>query len=235
MTILTWPAGVPEPKSADFWLRANTQQHVSPLSQDTQTLELAGARWRAELVFPPLVETQWRAFTAFLARLRGASGRFYYYPPYKARTPQVSAGGTPRVNGGGQVGSSLITDGWPASTTVLKAGDYFSFDNGAGGRELKIVRADATSDAGGGGYFASRYFPPRYFARRYFGGSGGGSTGAATLTFDPPIRSAPLDDSLIVTLNPSCIFRLADDDQGRLSYEEANFAGVSLSLIEEFA
>lgn len=235
MTILSWPAGLPEPKSAEFWLQANTQQHTSPLSRDVQSLEMPGARWRAELTFPPLKESQWRIFTSFIARLRGAAGRFYYYPPYPSRTPRGDPSGTPLVNGGGQTGSTLDTDGWTPDTVVFEVGDYFAFDNAAGGRELKIVREDATSDSGGTGYFAPRYFAPRYFAPRYFGGGGGGGiSGAATLTFDPPIRSSPLNNQAIIVTDPSCIFMLADDDQGRFSYEEARQAGISLSLVETF-
>ena len=55
-----------------------------------------------------------------------------------------SGGGTPLVNGSSQTGSSLITDGWPASKTVLRAGDYFSVNG-----ELKQVTSDVLSDGSG--------------------------------------------------------------------------------------
>ena len=206
MAILSLPSGFPEPSKVEFWLGFNTQQHESPLSRDVQTLEMAGARWRAELTFPPMIPATWRVYTAFMAQLRGAAGRFYYPVPYPARTPRGTAGGTPLVNGGSQTGSSLITDGWTAGAT-LKAGDYFHFTNGAGGRELKIVRSDITADG----------------------------SGNLTITFDPPIRSAPADNAALTVSSPSCIFGLADDDQGRVSYEEASFGSTSLSLVERFS
>jgi len=81
MTVLTWPADVPVEKSAEFWLRTNTQMHVSPLNRDTQTLALAGAIWVSEIVLPPLAEAEWRSLSAFLAELGGPAGRFFYGPP----------------------------------------------------------------------------------------------------------------------------------------------------------
>lgn len=41
----------------------------------------------------------------------------------------VLAGSTPVVNGANQTGSSLVTNGWAASTTVLNAGDIISVAN----------------------------------------------------------------------------------------------------------
>jgi hypothetical protein len=42
-----------------------------------------------------------------------------------AHTPGTKAG-TPLVNGAGQSGAGLITDGWTASTAALKQGDVFT-------------------------------------------------------------------------------------------------------------
>src|SRR4051812_43569168 len=44
---------------------------------------------------------------------------------WPAHTPGTKAG-TPLVNGAAQAGSSLITDGWTASTAALKKGDIFT-------------------------------------------------------------------------------------------------------------
>ena len=206
MTILTWPSDVAPERSAEFWLRTNTQQHVSPLNRDTQTLELVGAMWMSEIVLPPLDESEWRSLSAFIAQLAGPAGRFYYGPPYPARTARGLATGTPLVAGGSQTGRSLATDGWTPSITVLRKGDYIAFDTASGGRELKILTADATADG----------------------------SGAATLAFAPPIRSSPLDNAAIIVSAPTCVVRLAVDDQGRMTYEEARHAGCSLSIVEAF-
>lgn len=69
-------------------------------------------------------------------------------------------GGTPLVNGASQTGTSLITDGWTASTAVLKAGDVITIADvysvgrrsprrSTGDLQQFVVTADATSDAGG--------------------------------------------------------------------------------------
>jgi len=62
-------------------------------------------------------------------------------------TPLGSAGGTPLVNGASQTGSSLVTDGWTVSTTVLKAGDIISI--GTNGSKVYRVTSDVTSDVSG--------------------------------------------------------------------------------------
>lgn len=55
-------------------------------------------------------------------------------------------GGTPLVNGADQTGQTINTDGWPASTGVLKAGDFVTF---AGIDTVYQIWIDETSDAGG--------------------------------------------------------------------------------------
>jgi len=85
------------------------------------------------------------------------------------QTQMGAGGGTPLVNGASQTGSSLDTDGWPASTSgVLKAGDIIKV---AGIPYILDVTADADSDSGGN----------------------------ATLSISPPIFSggSPADDAVI--------------------------------------
>lgn len=57
-----------------------------------------------------------------------------------------AGGGTPLVNGASQTGSSLVTDGWPNSTTVLRAGDIIR----VGGLPFVVmVTADALTNGSG--------------------------------------------------------------------------------------
>lgn len=58
-----------------------------------------------------------------------------------------AGGGTPLVNGASQTGSSIITDGWPNTTLVLKAGDLVTF--AAGPTLVYDVLTDGTSDGSG--------------------------------------------------------------------------------------
>jgi len=57
-----------------------------------------------------------------------------------------AGGGTPLVKGASQTGSSLDTDGWPASTVVLKAGDWITL---AGITQAFRVTSNVTSDGSG--------------------------------------------------------------------------------------
>lgn len=85
------------------------------------------------------------------------------FDPFEAQNTPVHTvgahGGTPVTNGSGQVGDSLITDGWTTATTVLKQGDVFTVadvyavnpNNGqsTGNLQTFVATADGTSDASG--------------------------------------------------------------------------------------
>lgn len=129
---------------AEWYLQSKTQTHESPLSGQTQTLELPGAKWKATLIITELSQSDARSFFAFLAKLRGRAGTFNLWD-HSHPTPAGVASGTPVVYGAGQTGSQLLTNGWAINTTdILKAGDYIQV-----GTELKIVVADADSDGSG--------------------------------------------------------------------------------------
>lgn len=143
MTILNMPAGI-EVRSINFGLQSNTQQHISPLSRTTQTVEYPGARWMCTYTLPTQKREDLAAVQAFLVKLRGGAGRFYGFNP-AATEPMGVGTGTPLVRGASQTGTSLITDGWTPNTTgILKAGDYFSVNN-----ELKMITEDINSDGSG--------------------------------------------------------------------------------------
>jgi len=142
---MTWPTFPDIDIEAMEWtLLSNTQTHTSPLSGAEDTLELPGARWMASLTISEQTRLESRALEAFLVALRGAAGRFYFW--HAARPTILGSGaGAPMVNGAGQLGASLATQGWtPNGAGVLLAGDYI----GVGG-ELKMVKADVNASAGG--------------------------------------------------------------------------------------
>lgn len=110
MTILTFPT-IRRPSGASYRLRGNTQSHRSPLDGTEQTLEMPGAVWELTASWESLGTDDQRVLAAFLADLRGGAGRFTYSPA--VWTPRrATGGGTPLVNGGGQTGKQIITDGW---------------------------------------------------------------------------------------------------------------------------
>lgn len=139
-------------RSSTFRLSGNTTITRSPLTRQVQAVERPGAHWIGEYVLPPMDRARAAAWQAFGAALRGEVGTFYGFDP-DARQPRGSAGGAPKVNGAGQAGRALVTNGWPVSTTgVLLRGDYFQV-----GTELKIMVEDADSDAAG---VATLHFEP---------------------------------------------------------------------------
>ncbi|NTV50935.1 MAG: hypothetical protein HGA20_15005 [Geobacteraceae bacterium] len=72
------------------------------------------------------------------------------------------------------------------------------------GDELKMITADASSDSGGN----------------------------ATLSFVPPIRVSPADNSAVVTTAPKCIMKLKDNSQARWPQQPGRIYAMSLAIEE---
>jgi len=206
MAVLTFPSKVPN--SAAFGLVSNTQAHISPLSKTVQTVELPGAHWRLDLSYHDLDQDDAAVMRAFLASLMGPAGRFYYGDAdYQVRGPRGIATGTPLVDGAGQTGTSINIKGFtPSQTGIMKAGDYFHFDNTASGREMKIMTADADSAA----------------------------DGTTTLNFVSPVRTSPADNAAITITGAMAQMMLVDDRQAGWQQRPGPFADFSISAIEAF-
>jgi hypothetical protein len=74
------------------------------------------------------------------------------------------------------------------------------------GSELKLMTADALS----------------------------GVDGTAMLTFEPALRSIPVDHAGLIVTNPQCVMRLADDDQTSWDVDESRLYTMKFSAIEAF-
>ena len=119
----------------------------SPLSGTIRTESQSGGRWFLSLMVQNLktnsvISNPLQELEAFLFRLDGKKNRaviqdFGY-------TRSGPGGGAPLVNGASQTGLTLITDGWPNSTTVLYAGDRI----GISGQMIPIT-TDATTNGSG--------------------------------------------------------------------------------------
>lgn len=124
-------------------------QHITLVSEGQslkqQVRAKTGHKWVIEIDTPPLEEADWRTLFAFLVSQRGRYDTFTYIPQ-TLKTPRGAGGGTPLVNGGSQTGRSLVTDGWPNSTAVLKAGDVLKIQNTT---KIYMVTSDVTSDGSG--------------------------------------------------------------------------------------
>lgn len=131
-------------KTARWGLMTNTQRFVSPLSGQTQTLELTGARWAADYILQPMERDDAATWYAFLMDLGGSAGRFFGFDPINKTPRGTISGSTLLVDGASQTGTTLNCDGAALSTLVLKKGDYFEVNG-----ELKVCTADCTSDGAG--------------------------------------------------------------------------------------
>ena len=139
MTTFSFPNITPTTNT--FELVSNTRTYQSPLTNAVQTASRKGSLWKASLQFNNLSGDDRKVMQAFLVKLNGQQHRFTLQD--HSHTPRGAGGGTLRVNGASQSGTTLVCDGATASVTnYLRAGDYISFNN-----ELHMVVVDADSDA----------------------------------------------------------------------------------------
>jgi len=180
MPILTMP-GITGKAQVLVRMVSNTMTHTSPLNNVRRTTELPGAAWHFTFTLPRMDKDKAAEWSAFFMQLRGMAGRFYGGSVLWSQ-PRGVGGGVPRVNGSSQTGTSLAVDGLPANTAGwLKVGDHFSV-----GDELKVLTADANSNAGG----------------------------QAVLAFEPPLRNSPADNATLTIDNPTCVLALTSDSVG---------------------
>lgn len=109
--------------------------------------------WAIELAYGAVTRSEFGELWSFLVKQAGQYGAFYWSPS----TPFVTlgtGGGAPYVQGAGQTGTTLSTDGWSNSETVMKAGDFFSIE---GDTKVYQVTADVVSD--GTGQATMEFFP----------------------------------------------------------------------------
>lgn len=147
---ISYPLSLPTNKSASrvsMFARTSVTVSSSPSSYVAQVQRFSGQQWLAEVTLPPMAREDAEEWEAFLLKLNGPEGTFLLGDP-AAKTPRGTAGGSPLINGGGQTGNTLITDGWTAGQTVLKRGDYIQI-----GQRLYKVLDDVTSDGSGNATF----------------------------------------------------------------------------------
>lgn len=123
----------------------------SPFSLTSQVQDWGGERWDYKIDFATMGPDDGRVLSVFFAALGGQR------TPFLLEDPTISNPGglgVPLVNGGGQTGNSLVTDGW--SAVGLRAGDFFSLGADDTTR-LYQVTADVTPTGGA----ATIQFVPR--------------------------------------------------------------------------
>lgn len=196
MATVTFPSS-PKPNGMSWRLVMPSQTNVSDWTGRRQTIASGRGWWECQLSLPPIVGTaNVNAWRSFIAKSRGRANDFQI--PVDA-TAQSAATATPLVNGAGQTGRTLTTDGWPLSSTVLVAGQFVTINN-----QLLQLTENVTSNG----------------------------SGVATLTFEPPVRSAPADNAAIEYKNPFCLMYFVEEPT--LSVETGYVYSLSLNLRESF-
>ena len=115
------------------------------ISGRRQARQTHGQYFKMTASFPPMTRAQFAPIHAFVLKQRGQFESFQVVPPV-VNAGLGSPAGTPLVNGASQTGRSVVTDGWNASITIFKAGDYLKFANHD---KVYSVTADATSNGSG--------------------------------------------------------------------------------------
>lgn len=177
----------------------------SPFTYQQQVVAHPGQRWAASISLPPMKRQDAEYWIAFLLSLKGQIGTFLLGDP-NCVTAQGSASttpGTPRVNGGGQTGDTLIIDGLPINTTgYLLPGDYIQLGSGVTAYLYKVL-TQVNSDA----------------------------SGNATLDLWPNLRVSPGDNGLLVVANTKGRFRLKDNVT-QWGINEISSYGITFDCVE---
>lgn len=201
---ITYPVTFPNVGIRAMNIRARTVVGISssPFTGQQQVYKHQGEWWEAEVTLPPMKRATAEQVAAFLIKMKGQYGTFLLGDPANT-SPRGVGTGTPLVNGAGQTGSSLVTDGWTVSTTgILKAGDWIQLGTGSS-TTLHKVLDDVDSDG----------------------------SGNATLEIFPSLRSSPDDDATITVSSPKGIWRLASN-QMEYSIDEASVYGITFACVE---
>jgi hypothetical protein len=174
----------------------------SPFTFSGQAHAYSGQMWQADITLPPMRRSNAEQWIAFLISLRGQFGTFLLNDPLGC-TPRGSAGGSPLVNGAAQTGNLINIDNCTASQTGwLKAGDYVQFGTGSSSSLHKVLE-DVNSN----------------------------SSGETTLEIWPSVRTAPANNSAVVTSSAKGLFRLSSNEQA-FSANEAALYGITFAAME---
>lgn len=201
---ISYPVNFPAVGIRSMTIRARNVVGISasPFTGQQQVYKHQGQWWESEVTLPPMKRADAEQVVAFLISLSGRFGTFLLGDNANT-SPRGVGTGTPLVNGGGQTGDTLITDGWTTSQTgILKAGDWIQLGSGAGTRLHKVLE-DANSDG----------------------------SGNATFTLWPNLRLVPSNDDPLIVSSPKGIWRLSSNET-EFSIDEASIYGITFACIE---
>jgi hypothetical protein len=195
--------GLRNPRSIVIRKRSAVGMAASTFTYQAQVYAWAGQMWEADIALPPMARAEAEAWIAALISLNGREGSFLLGDLANTSTRGIGTG-TPLVNGAGQTGYDLITDGWTAGQTgIMRAGDWFQLGTASGSQLYKVV-VDANSDGGGN----------------------------ATLTIWPKLRSSPAENAALTVTGARGRFMLASNET-EWSIDTAKLYGLSFRAVED--
>lgn len=184
-------------------LVSNAARFSSPITRTVQSVARPGDFWACTFDLPALSgineKDRIAEWAGFVIQLAGGRESAYIRPPIVAGN---AYGGTPRVNGANQAGTTLLVDGFH-SGSFLETGSWFCYDTSTF-RMLHMVTARTVADG----------------------------SGAMSIPIMPAIRKAPADNTLLNLSEPTCEMILENADVDVLSLSDAAWFSQSLSFIE---
>jgi len=134
----------PAPAGAELYIERN-QAKIYSFSKLMHVQRNPGDRWIGKLTLPLLSVDQAADWLGFFDALDGHIGTFKMIHPDFTVIRGTAGNNQGAVSGAGQIGTAILTSGWPFSTANLfRRGDVIEIGN-----KLKRIVADVASDAAG--------------------------------------------------------------------------------------
>lgn len=207
MSVITLPQAALACSSMIRFELVRSQEVLRTIAGVSQVTSFPDRYWMAQLQVVPQFDADLRAWSLALDQLSDLSNVVAIGPPHYRSPSTGYAGSSPAVNGGTQLGLSLVMDGMANSASVLAAGDYLSFDTtsalGNTNRQLNKVTAALNSNGSG--------------------------QGTASLLL--PIRQAPANDASVNIQTPTAFF-MVTTPRSAVEFQIANYSQFTLDLIE---
>lgn len=146
MVIIDWPDTLAMRPESVEWSPAVLPEFlsISAFNQATQSQVLGAAYYVVKVSIGARRRSEVPAWEVFIAQFADSRNRVRFWD-WRWEAPRGLGTGAPLVNGGGQVGSAIATDGWTASTAgLLLPGDYVGLSG-----QLRRVLAQVDSTAAG--------------------------------------------------------------------------------------
>lgn len=181
---LSFPLALPtsqEPREITIRARSVVGLSESPFTLEQQVQAMAGERWEADIVLPPMTRADAEDWIGWLTALNGQEGTFLMGDMVNTSVRGTWAG-SPLVNGAHAARvKSIAMDGFTAGATV-KRGDWAQIGTGSSSRLYKVVQ-DATANG----------------------------SGVLTLEIWPGLRASLADNASLDITSPVGVWRLASN------------------------